>query len=266
MDDATTTRRVLCLGSSTIAFPEDEPETSFPAFLKRDLSRLAPSIAWEVANGVAYAYANMPQRCLDLVERHKPDFIFFTCSAIYADDTVLNSIQQRWPRLHAPAAKVLKRLEGPGGAPVYGGDSVKGRLARAARGIARRTVGMAPLVSVEIATQATVESLRTIVMPDRVVICRLTVGPERDSSQHSETRQRIEAFNAAVSAECEAMGVTYLDMKQEVQRAGMEYTYAPDGIHGDANVRECSAGLVARRMLELAGIDAVPLDQRSQPA
>jgi hypothetical protein len=254
MDPDTPTRRVLCLGSSTVAFPEDEPETSFPAFLKRDLAHLAPTLTWEVTNAVAYAYANMPQRCTDLVGRYNPDFIFFTCSAIYADDSVLNSIQQRWPRLHGPASKVLKRIEGPGGAPAYGGSSVGARVARLARGAARLTVGMAPLVSLEVATKATIESLRAITGPNRFVICRLTVGAERDTSQYSESRRRIEAFNSAVSAECEDLGVTYFDMKREVHRAGMEYTYAPDGIHGDLSVREFSATLVARRMVELAGM------------
>lgn len=52
-------RRVLCIGSSTVRYPEDRPALSQPGLLQAQLERDQPDQVWEVRTAVLYPFENM---------------------------------------------------------------------------------------------------------------------------------------------------------------------------------------------------------------
>jgi hypothetical protein len=235
------------MGASSVEFPASQPEIALPNLLRLELERLTGE-AWTAPSALLYPTPNMAERALDLVHKRTPDALYFICSAVFAEETVLFSIQRRWPRLYGPAAATGRRLEGPAGAPAPA-SSLKGIAFRALRGVARRITGMAPLVDLDAAIASTGETFRALApLPELPVAVRLTAGGVRDPSQAAEIRRRVDAYNAAVSAECEALGFTVVDIVAEMRRRGSEYTYEPDRIHGSLEARRLSAQLAAEAL------------------
>jgi hypothetical protein len=195
----------------------------------------------------------MAERAGSLIERHKPDAVYFVCSAVYAEETVLFSIQRRWPRLYPAANAIEKRLEGSSGSPAAA-SSLKGLLFRTARAGVRRATGVAPLVDLDDAIESTVRTLRVMAAVEGlIVVCRLAAGGVRDLSQEKEIRRRIDAYNLAVGSECASLGFAALDIVGEMRRAGLEYTFEPDRIHGNIEARRFSARFAAGVILERLG-------------
>jgi hypothetical protein len=167
---------------------------------------------------------------------------------VYAEESVIYRVRERWPRIYPAARSLLARLEAPsGGIPAYNQPSLAGRAANLARRAARRWIGVAPLVRLDVATRATVETLQTLAdVPGLPVFCRLTVGGVRDSEQAAEMRRRIDQYNSTVIEACELHGFRWLDVAAELASVGRDYTFEPDGLHGDLAVREFTANLVAQ--------------------
>ena len=250
----TDARTVLVAGASSVQFPPASPLTALPNLLKLELERRTPGTAWDAPAALLYPTPSMPERAMALIERFKPDALYFICSAVYAEETVLFSIQKRWPRLYKPATSISKLFEGPEGEPAQGASSVPRFVFRVARGAAKGLAGVAPLVALEDAIDATVRTFRAIAtVPNLSVACRLSAGGVRDASQTPEIRRRVDEYNTAVSAECVTLGFTPLDIVAEMTQAGLDYTYEPDRIHGNLEARRFSARLAATAILRDLG-------------
>jgi len=250
-------RTVLVAGASSVEFPPGSPVIALPNLLKLELESSTPGIVWDAPAALLYPTPSMPERAMALLERFKPDALYFVCSAVYAEETVLFSIQNRWPRLYKSATSISKLFEGPEGEPAQGASSLRGLVFGAARGAAKRLAGVAPLVDLEDAIYATVRTFRAIAaVPYLIVACRLSAGGVRDISQLPEIRRRVDEYNKAVSAECVALGFTPLDIVGEMRQAGLAYTYEPDRIHGNLEARRFSARLAAAAILRDFGCAA----------
>ncbi len=248
------TRSVLVAGASSVQFPIPQPEIALPNLVKLELESSDPGSVWQAPAALLYPTPTMPERAMALLDRHKPDALYFICSAIYAEETVLFSIQRRWPRLYGAANAIEKRLEGPAGQPPAG-ESVRGKLFEVFRKSAKRLTGVAPLVDLEAAIDSTVRTFRAVAaLPNLSVVCRLSAGGVRDESQTREIRRRVDEYNRAVSAECRSLGFTPLDLVGEMRHQGLEYTYEPDRIHGNLEARRFSARMAAAAILKDLGL------------
>lgn len=243
MDEA---RTVLVVGASSVRFPPASPEIALPALLHNELVARVPGIDWRTPAELLYPSPRMAERGRALLREHRPDVVYFVCAATYAQETVLFSIHRRWPRLHGPAARLAALFEGPAGEPAQGTKSPRSALFSAMQGVARTAVGVAPLIDLEPAIDSTIETLRVFAdEPDLAVIVRLSAGGVRDPSQQDRVKQRVARYNADVEAECSRLGFTAIHPVAEMRRAGLEYTYEPDLIHGNLEARRFNARMVA---------------------
>jgi hypothetical protein len=251
------------MGASSVQYPTWEPATALPNLVKLELQEALPGTTWQTSAALLYPTPRMAERAASLIERHKPHAVYFVCSAVYAEETVLFSIQRRWPRWFPAANAIEKRLEGAGGSPAAP-SSLKGRLFRAARAGVRRATGVAPLVDLDDAIESTVRTLRAMATVEGLIVaCRLSAGGVRDASQEREVRQRIDAYNAAVGSECASLGFASLDVVGEMRRAGLEYTFEADRIHGNLEARQFSARFAAAAIQErLLTAPHAPLTKR----
>ncbi len=247
----------MIAGASSVQFPPGSPLIALPNLLKLELESSTPGIVWDAPETLLYPTPSMPERAVALIDRFKPDALYFICSAVYAEESVLFSIQKRWPLIYKPATSISKLFEGPEGEPAQGASSVRGLVFRAARGAAKRVAGVAPLVGLDDAIDATVRTFRAIAaVPNLSVACRLSAGGVRDLSQTPEIRRRVDEYNKAISTECVALGFTPLDVVAEMRQAGLAYTYEPDRIHGNLEARRFSARLAAAAILSDLGYAA----------
>lgn len=253
----TNTRTVLVAGASSVQFPPGSPLIALPNLLKLELESSTPGTVWDAPAALLYPTQSMPERAVALIDRFKPDALYFICSAVYAEETVVHSVQRRWPRLYKPASTLAKLFEGPAGEPAQGSSSLRGLVFTAVRGAARRVMGVAPVVDLEDAIDITVRTFRAIAaVPNLSVACRLSAGGVRDLSQTPEIRRRVDEYNKAISTECVALGFTPLDVVAEMRQAGLTYTYEPDRIHGNLEARRFSARLAAAAILSDLGYAA----------
>jgi hypothetical protein len=246
-------RKLLVLGSSGVEYPSDRPELSLPSLLIERLQTAQPDVAWEVATGLLYPTQTMAPRAVALLEQHRPDAVFFICSAVYAEETVVFSVRKRWPRLYRPAARLATLFEGPLGEPGGGEGGLRSMLYGAGRSVAVAVAGKAPMVTMEEAIASTGAALKRLAARTNVPLaCRLTCGSFRDQSQTAETRRRVAAFNERIADECRCLGIGVVDLVGEMAAAGLEYTFEPDMVHGDLAARRFCADRAAALLLNRA--------------
>jgi hypothetical protein len=243
-------RKLLVLGSSGVEYPSDRPELSLPNLLIERLQAAQPDVTWEVATGLLYPTQSMASRAVALLEQHRPDAVFFICSAVYAEETVVFSVRRRWPRLYRPATRLATLFEGPFGEPGGSKGGLRSKLYGAGRNVAVAVAGKAPMVTMEEAIASTAATLQELaVRTDMPLACRLTCGSFRDQSQTAETRRRVTAFNKRIAEECRRLGIGVVDLVGEMATAGLEYTFEPDMVHGDLAARRFCADRAAALLL-----------------
>lgn len=250
-DSSVQAHNVLVLGSSSAQFPAAHPELALPPLLKAELQARDPQGNWDVSAALLYPSADMATRGAALIDHRKPDVAVFICAGTYADETVLVSINRRWPRLRRPASAISKWFEGPRGEPGGKSRSPRDLAFGPVHAAARKVFGVAAIIDLATAIEVTVETLRALAaVPGLTVVVRLTAGGTRDPSAAEEEKRRIAEFNSAVGAECERLGIWAFEPRQEMEAAGLEYAYEPDLIHGNLAARTFTAQLVAGVILE----------------
>lgn len=243
--------RVLLLGSSEGVYTKPLGSLTLPQLLVQVLRAAAPDARWEGAALPQYQRPNMAERCLDLVSRHRADIVvlMLTGGTLF-EEKVSYAVLHRFPWLYPVfwrAAELAKVAAGGGG---EGSASPRGLLFRAPRAVARRVLGVAPMVYREPSLRATEEMLRALAALPRVkVICRLAVTNIQQEAQRDAVRAQVAEYNVFVARICSELNIPFFDVIEAVNARGQEYRLLPDRMHVDFETREAVAGIVADYVL-----------------
>lgn len=251
-------RRVLLLGSSEVTFTEAGPEESIAGRLEAALRERAPEVDWEIVPYVTYAMANMPERTLQLVERHSPDLVvLWLAGNVFAERTLTFALYHRSRR----AYDLVTRLTGPAlkaaGGGSEGTSSLRGALFRLPRAAATRVLGSAPFIPPDVAREATSATLEALHGRGQRTVCRLAYPNSRQAAQAASVRRLVEEYNVAVEAVCERLGIPSFRPEETVETTGRNYAMLPDGLHSTLETRQITAAAAADFAVRVLGLPSI---------
>lgn len=248
-------RRVLLLGSSEVTFTQAGPEESIAGLLEAALRERGPEMDWDIVPYVTYAMANMPQRTLQLVERHSPDLVvLWLAGNVFAEKTLTFALYHRSRR----AYDLMTRLTGPAlkaaGGGSEGSSSLRGALFRLLRSIATLVLGSAPFIPPEVARDSTVATLEALHSRGQPTVCRLAYPNSRQAAQAAGVRRLVEEYNVAIEAACERLGIPSFRPEETVEATGRNYVMLPDGLHSTPETRRITAAAAADIAVRVLGL------------
>lgn len=253
------TKRVLLLGSSEVQYTDAGPDDHVTGLMAAALRELSPDTTWELHPYVSYAMANMPERTLQLVDRHSPDVVVVWLSGnVFAESTLTFALYHRSRRAYG----IMSRIAGPALAVAGGGSegshSPRGSLFRVPRAVATRLIGSAPLIPPAVALEATLRTLEALHERGEKVICRLAYPNSRQVAQAASVRRLVEEYNLAVEAACERLDVPHFRPEETLEATGRPYVMLPDGLHATLETRRVTAAAAADLAVQVVDLRAAP--------
>lgn len=251
MEPLTKARRLLVLGSSSATFAEDGEADSLPYLLQTSLSDLDAS-TWRVVAQAVYQMPNMRVRALQAIEHYEPTAVLLLLAGnVYAEDSVMYSLYHRQRRLYRLASRAIPAVKAQAGGGSEGAPSARGLLFRLPRLAARRLFGMAPLIPIEDAISATIETLEALAAGETPVLCRISIPSVQQADQAEIVHARIRLYNERIMKECERLGIPWFDAIEALKDEGLSYRMVSDGLHMDFDTRRAVATTTARRLLAI---------------
>jgi hypothetical protein len=239
--------RAVVAGHSNLTYSDEGPEFSFMRLLHHALVEADPAREWEcIPVRTRMGRTLAPDLDRIATEIH-PDVVVVALTATgFAQEFVTTRIRRRWGRAYNLALKATRWLKHstsitePGFRPRH-------LLYRIPEEIAFFLIGGEAGITVERAIEDARDAIETMVRHEDVVtICRLPGATAHiPARRFRRYKQRIDAFNTAVSEICRSRHVGHFDIDSELAAANRKATHGKDGIHFDLEMRRFEAGVTA---------------------
>jgi hypothetical protein len=236
-------RRVLVFGSSQTQYTDTDESGTAPAMMRRFLAQAVPETEWQVETVVLYPTSSMTSRASKAIDNFQPDVLLYVPgSNTFSEETVAFSIRKKAPRLDGPAMRVIGLGKSAAGGKAQGSESTRGLLFRLPRDLARKVIGVAPLIEPDEAFTSTRQFFASLAKrPGLPVACRLAMGHHQQSDQSQVVRERTRLYNELLIEECERLGYPYIHIQEEFAARGWVYTLGPDRLHEEYQTRQLAA-------------------------